>query len=99
VGTEGSFRGHDGFRRYHVDTRDHYEVFEPRWEMHQVDEQRVLSWGVVHVRGRSSGVELDVPSAGIFEFRDGKILRWQDLETKERVLDAAALGSRRSEFE
>lgn len=98
VGTEGAFRGHEGFRRYHADTREHYELFEPRWEMREVDE-RVLSWGVVHVRGRGSGVELDVPSAGIWEFRDGLIVRWQDLETKDRVLDAAGLGSRRAEFE
>lgn len=98
VGTEGAFRGHDGFRRFRADTWDHYDVFEPRYELREVDD-RVLSWGVIHVCGKGSGIEMDVPSAGIWEFRDGLIVRWQDLATKERVLDAAGLGSRRAEFE
>lgn len=98
VGTEGAFRGHEGFRRFRADTWDHYDVFEPRYELREVDD-RVLSWGVIHVCGKGSGIELDVPSAGIWEFRDGLIVRWQDLATKERVLDAAGLGSRRAEFE
>jgi hypothetical protein len=98
VGTEGAFRGHEGFRRFRADTWDHYDTFEPHYDLNEVD-GNVLSWGVVHVRGKGSGVEMDVPSAGIFELRDGLIVRWQDLTTKEQVLDAAGLGSRRAEFE
>jgi hypothetical protein len=46
---------------------------------------------VIHVRGKSSGLEMEVPSAGVFEFRDGLIVRWQDVGSKEKALAAATV--------
>jgi hypothetical protein len=51
----------------------------------------VACWGVIHVRGKSSGLEMEVPSAGVFEFRDGLIVRWQDVGSKEKALAAATV--------
>jgi uncharacterized protein len=85
--TEGAYRGHDGYERFRADTFDHYESFEPRFELEELAGDRVLAWGTVRVRGRGSGLEMDVPSAGVFEFRDGRILRWEDFGTREKALE------------
>jgi ketosteroid isomerase-like protein len=88
AGTEGAFRGHAGYERFRTDTWDHYERFEPELELLEVGD-RVVSWGVVHVRGKGSGVEMEVATGGVFEFRDGKIARWQDFGSKEHALQTA----------
>jgi hypothetical protein len=53
--------------------------------------ERVLAWGQIHVRARGSGIETDVESGGIFEFREGKIVRWEDFGSKDKALDAVGL--------
>ncbi len=87
--TEGSYRGIEGYERFRADTFEHYESFEPRFEFEELDGQRVLAWGTVRVRGKGSGIEMDVPSAGVFEFRDGKIVRWEDFGTRAKALEMA----------
>jgi hypothetical protein len=49
-----------------------------------------LAWGVLHVRARASGIETDIESGGLFEFRDGKVVRWEDFGSKEEALAANA---------
>lgn len=88
--TEGAFLGHEGWRRFRADTWSHYEKFEPRYEVADLGDA-VVGFGVILVRGMGSGVEMEVPSAGIFEFRDGLIIRWEDFGSKERALAAAGL--------
>jgi ketosteroid isomerase-like protein len=88
--TEGAFRGHEGWKRFRADTWSHYEKFEPRYELRDLGDS-VLVFGAILVRGLGSGVEMEVPSAGIFEFRDGLIVRWQDFGSKERALEMAGL--------
>jgi hypothetical protein len=88
AGTEGVYRGHAGIERFIDDTRGSFESFEPRWELKELPDGRVLAWGAIHVRGRGSGVELDVPTGGIFDFRDGLISRWQDFGSREKALEA-----------
>jgi hypothetical protein len=46
---------------------------------------------VIHVRARGSGIETDIPTGGIFDFRDGKIVRWEDFGSKEKALRAAGI--------
>jgi limonene-1,2-epoxide hydrolase len=53
--------------------------------------ERVLAWGHIHVRARGSGIETDIESGGIFEFRDGKVVRWQDFGSKDKALEAVGL--------
>jgi hypothetical protein len=40
------------------------------------------------VRARGSGIETDIGMGGVFDFRDGKIVRWEDFGSKDRALEA-----------
>ena len=51
----------------------------------------MISWGTIRVRGRVSGVVAEGESGGIFEFRDGLIVRWEDLGSKADAFEAAGL--------
>jgi ketosteroid isomerase-like protein len=88
--TEGPFEGHDGFRRFRSDTFENFELFEPRFELRPLDE-RVLAWGTIRVRGAGSGIEMDVPGGGVFELRDGRVVRFENHDGRERVLKAVGL--------
>jgi limonene-1,2-epoxide hydrolase len=88
--TEGAYRGIAGMERFVADTVEVFEKIELRWELLDLGE-RVLAWGEIHLRARGSGIETDIPTGGIFDFRDGKIFRWEDFGSKEKALDAVAL--------
>jgi ketosteroid isomerase-like protein len=87
--TEGAYRGIAGMERFVADTLTVFDRFEMRNEFAEFGE-RVVSWGVVRIRTRESGIETEVESSGVFEFRDGKIVRWEDFGSKERALAAVA---------
>jgi limonene-1,2-epoxide hydrolase len=89
-GTEGAYRGIAGIEQFRADTEQVFEKFEVRYELLGLGE-RILAWGKVDVRARGSGVEVDVPMGGVFEFRDGKIVRWEDFGSKEKALKAVGL--------
>jgi ketosteroid isomerase-like protein len=89
--TEGTYRGIDGIRRFAEDTREHFDRFELDYELVDLGEQ-VLSWGMVRFRARQSGIESEIPFGGLVTLRDGKIVRWEDLGSKEAALEAAGLG-------
>ena len=50
-----------------------------------------MAWGNVHVRARGSGIETNIPAGAVLEFRDGKIVRWEDFGSKEKALEAVGL--------
>lgn len=86
-GTEGAYRGIAGVQQFRADTEQVFEKFEVHYELLDLGE-RILAWGKVDVRARESGIEVDVPMGGVFEFRDGKIVRWEDFGSKEKALKA-----------
>ena len=43
------------------------------------------------MRARGSGIETDIPTGGILQFRDGKIVRWEDFGSKDKALEALGL--------
>jgi ketosteroid isomerase-like protein len=90
AGTEGAYRGIAGIEKFRADTEQVFEKFEVDYELLDLGD-RVLAWGKVEVRARGSGIELDVPMGGVFEFRDGKIVRWEDLGSKDQALKAVGL--------
>lgn len=90
AGTEGVYRGHEGVERFWADNRGTFETFEPNYQLRDVV-GRVLAWGTIRVRGRGSGVEMDIPTGGIFDLRNGKIVRWHDYGSREKALEAAGL--------
>lgn len=87
---EGAYRGIAGIERFTADTEEVFENFEPRYEFVDLGE-RVLAWGVVHVRARGSGIETDIATASVFDFRDGKVVRWEDFGDKDKALEAVGL--------
>ena len=88
--TEGAYRGISGIERFIADTEETFDKFELRQEL-LASGEKVLAWGPIHVRARQSGIETDIPTGGVFEFRDGKIVRWEDFGSKEKALKAAGL--------
>ena len=88
--TEGPYRGIDGVERFIADTDETFEKFEQHYEVLDLGE-RLLAWGKLHVRARGSGIETDIPTGAILEFRDGKIVRWEDFGSKEKALEAVGL--------
>src|SRR5215204_7450928 len=67
--TEGAYKGHRGFEKFVADTRETFETFEPHFDLSDLGDQ-VLAWGTLRVRASGSGVEMEVPVGGIFDFRD-----------------------------
>jgi ketosteroid isomerase-like protein len=88
--TEGIYNGHEGVETFISDTSENFESFQPHYELAELGE-RVLAWGTILVRGRGSGVEMEIPSGGIFDLHAGKITRWQDFGSKEKALEAVGL--------
>jgi ketosteroid isomerase-like protein len=89
---EGAYHGHDGVRKFFADNEENFEVFEADWrEVRDVDDERILAIGRIHLRGRGSTVETDIPVAGIFTFKRGKLVKWEDFRDRAHALQAAGL--------
>jgi ketosteroid isomerase-like protein len=86
--TEGAYHGIAGLERFITDTEQIFEKFDFHYHLLDLGE-RVLAWGKIHVRAKGSGIETDIPFGGVFDFRDGKIVRWEDFGSKEKALEAA----------
>jgi hypothetical protein len=94
--TEGAYHGIAGIERFIADNKTVFEKFEPRWEYLDLDD-RVLAWGAIHVRARQSGIDTDIPVGAVVEFREGRIVRWEVWDSKEKALKARTRGSPRLE--
>jgi limonene-1,2-epoxide hydrolase len=88
--TEGAYRGLAGLESFIADTLEVFEKFELHFEFADLGE-RVLTWGHIHVRARGSGIETDIEVGGVYEFRDGKVVRWEDFGSKDKALEAVGL--------
>jgi ketosteroid isomerase-like protein len=90
--TEGTFHGHDGVRAFLKDTADSFERFDLTYDdVRDLGDDRVLALGSIHIRGRGSGVETEVPTAVIASFRDGRMTHFKDYGEHETALAAAGL--------
>jgi ketosteroid isomerase-like protein len=90
-GTEGAFIGHEGMRRFLADTEDMFEIFQASYTEVRDLGERVLAIGSIRMRARGSGVETDVPTAAIVEYRDGLLWRYKDYGQARQALTAAGL--------
>jgi SnoaL-like domain len=88
--TEGGYHGLSGIDRFIEDTREVFDKFVMHYKYEDLGDS-VLAWGTIHVRARGSGVETDIETGGLFEFKEGKIIRWEDFGSRERALEAAGL--------
>jgi ketosteroid isomerase-like protein len=88
----GPFHGREQLRAW-------IEGFRAAWTSSHVDLDEVAAEGedrlvaVLHLTGvgAESGIPIDLVWANLFEFRDGKILRWRDFDERAQALDAAGL--------
>jgi ketosteroid isomerase-like protein len=60
-------------------------------QIRDVDRDRLLVLGKIHLRGRESRVEFDQPMAWLIGFRDGRILRMEMFPDHSNALEAAGL--------
>ena len=92
--TEGAFVGPEGMRRFLADTADTFELFKATYtDIRDLGEGRLVAIGTIRMRGRGSGVESDVPSAAIVEFRDGLLARYKDYGDARLALQVAGSSS------
>ena len=66
-------------------------MFEPDFREVRDLGDRIVVFGTIHIRGRGSAVETDIPIAGIFTFKQGKLVRWEDFRDRDRALEAVGL--------
>jgi ketosteroid isomerase-like protein len=88
--TEGAYRGIAGLEKFFADTDEIFDKFEFNYDLLDLGE-RLLAWGKIHLRARGSGIETDIPMGGVFEFREGKIVRWEDFGSRDKALRAVGL--------
>jgi hypothetical protein len=53
---------------------------------------RILAIGTIRIRGKGSGIETDIPSALVLDFRAGRLVRFQDYADKRVALEVVGLG-------
>ena len=89
---QGALAGHAGIREWWADTQESFSEFQldPE-EIRDIGDERVLAVGSLHLRGKGSGVETDVPSASLVEFRDGLIVALKDYGDRAKALEAGGL--------
>jgi ketosteroid isomerase-like protein len=89
--TEGPYEGHEGMRRFIADTEEMFELFQISYTDIRDLGDRMLAIGTIRMRSRGSGIEADVPSAAVVEFRDGLLWRYKDYGDARLALSAAGL--------
>jgi ketosteroid isomerase-like protein len=89
---DGVYHGHAGLRDYVDDLHEAWEILNPTIDDALGIGAVVVMVGHIHYRGKGSGVESDSVAGWLFEFRDGKALRFRAFSDPERVL--AAIGGR-----
>ena len=102
--TEGAYVGHNGILRFWADTEETFELFQLDYTDIRDLGDRVLAIGTIRVRGRGSGVETNIPTAAIAEYRNGLLWRFKDygearlrwLRPESRRPDASSPGPLRT---
>jgi uncharacterized protein len=86
---QGAYHGHAGIREFFADNAESFDVFEVRIdEVHEIGEQ-IVAVGTVRIKGKGSGAEVTVPTASVIRYRDGKIVRSEEMNDRTRALRAA----------
>jgi ketosteroid isomerase-like protein len=91
AGTEGAFHGHEGLRAFIKDTEESFESFEGSASEMRAIPDGALVVGTIRIKGRGSGIETEVPAAGIMTFRDGLLVRFKDYGDRQKAFEAAGL--------
>jgi ketosteroid isomerase-like protein len=90
LGQQGVYRGHDGIRQYLHDLDDAWEVLAPEvTDTLEIGDLAVLV-GRLRYRGKTSGVDTEVPAGWIVRFRNDKVASLRAFQKPEEAF--AALG-------
>ena len=87
----GTYRGHEGLRRYIADLDDAWEVLKAELDSAVAAGDVVVGVGRVHTRGRASGVDNEVAMGWACRFREGKVLAMRSFADPEHALEAVGL--------
>jgi ketosteroid isomerase-like protein len=88
---QGTYRGHDALREFLADNAENFDLFHPAYESARDVGDSVLAIGKLRVRGKGSGVDVEVPSALVLTYCDGKCVRFQDFGERREALEAVGL--------
>lgn len=88
----GSYHGHEGVRQFFREWTDALETFHARAEDFIDVGDCVVVDVRVWARGRGSGVEAEMHQGHLCRVRNGRLIRIELFETKDRALEAAGLG-------
>ena len=87
-----TYVGHDGLRAWSRDVWSAIGVFRLELdEIIDVDEERVVIVNRLCGTGRTSGLPVEIPMAGVLTFGGNKIVAWQAYETREKALEDVGL--------
>lgn len=87
---QGAFHGHEGMRKFFRDNEENFESFHVSYpDVRHVGENRMVAVGTLTVRGKASGVEAEVPSAVVLDFRDGKLVRFEEAGDERSAMTVA----------
>jgi ketosteroid isomerase-like protein len=91
MGGPATYHGHAGLRRWF---REYYEAWgDVQAEIVELIDagDQVISIITYRARGRASGVEVELPMAGLWTIDDGKVVRAEWFRTGGEALEAAGL--------
>ena len=90
-GESGTFRGHDGLRRWFRELHDLYDDLHTTvLEIRDLGDDLVVVFAI-RGRGSSSGVVDEFELAQVVRFREGKVFRVRDYRSRAEALDASGL--------
>jgi ketosteroid isomerase-like protein len=90
--TNATYHGHDGLRRWMAEIDDQFEEWHSYIaEFKDVQEDRLLALGTIHLRGRASGVEFDQPMAWLLTFAGNQVTELRTIPDHAQALEAAGL--------
>jgi ketosteroid isomerase-like protein len=87
-----TYTGLEGVERWVADMSEAFDEWQ--LEVHELDEPvpgRVLGVGTVHLRGRGSGVDVDMPCAWLWDHVDGVLTRFEPFPNRVKEARAAAV--------
>jgi hypothetical protein len=87
----GVYRGREGVEKFAADIRENWEELQALPEEFRELGDRVLVFGRLKGRGKSSGAPVDTPYVGILDFRGDRIWRHRVYLDRAEGLRAAGL--------
>ncbi|HEV8457414.1 MAG TPA: hypothetical protein VGR44_03880, partial [Methylomirabilota bacterium] len=85
------YRGGAGLREFLADNAGNFDLFQPTYDFVHGVGDRVIALGKTRLRGSAGGAEIEVPSALVITYRNGKVVRFEDVVDRRKALEAVGL--------